>query len=414
MLLGYIILNIIFIVQSVRYYKRIINPISIYSLVWGGAILIHQSGLIYYNEFLVRTWLFIIISYMCFCISCLSFKSRRVVRKVHGHDDRKYKQKLNRYILITMFIAAVGILSSVVYIISIYGTNLIYNITNIYAARVNEGADFQVIPYVSSFIYITLPLSGIYVRRYGMSKWVICAFVLVALNSLTSGARAGIVFSALLFVFGYITSNKGPEKNKKDKPGRMGIWIGSLVLFAFFILISQKRSAGNELSYATDLFYRYFGDNVLLYKIFTYVANPIGVLNEYIKDCEFSFGKNTFLPIYNILAKFGVIGRVEQYQSWYNVPAECNVGTWLRELSEDFTWIGALVFISIYAYVTSGQFIKTTKTDSTSSVIITSLLLMTITLSFFDWKLRTSGVWIALAFGMMIGNGIDKSVRNNG
>lgn len=351
---------------------------------------------------------------MCFCVSCLAYKQSKLRHVVSEFNDDMYKKELNKYLIITLSIASLGILSSIYNIISIYGTNLIYNITNVYAARVNEDMDFQVIPYVGSFLYISLPLAGIYVKRYGVSIWVMYAFALVALNSLTSGARAGIVFSLLLFVYGYIVCSSDHTIKKRNGRSNMGLYVGALILLFFFIFISQKRAAGNELPYATDMFYKYFGGNVMLYKTFAYIANPIGVLNEYLQECNFFFGKNTLLPVYNILAKFGLMGRIEQYQGWYNIPAPCNVGTWLRELSEDFTWVGALVFISIFAYITSKEFMKSLKTHSTSSIVVTSILLMIVTLSFFDWKLRTSGIWIALAFGFLIGNKIDKSLRNNG
>lgn len=405
MLLGYCILSVIFVLISIKYYSVFLNPISIYSIVWIFAILIHQSGLIYYNELLPRTWIFITISYIFFCGFSLLHKPNSFPEMTSVKDDRNI---IKKYLIITLLIASLGILSSIVNIISIYGTNLLYNLTNIYAARVYDNVDFQVIPYVGSFIYIALPLAGIYVRRFGVSIWIMYAFVLIALNSLTSGARAGIVFSLLLFVYGFTLSGNKSKVRVKTKSNKIGLYIGSLILVAFFVIVSQSRAAGNQLPYATDVFYKYFGDNALLYKLFAYVANPVGVLNEYLKECDFYFGKNTFLPLYNIIAKFGIIDRIDQYQSWYSVPADCNVGTWLRELIEDFTWAGAIIAVSIFSYITSKVYIKSIKLNQTSSIIISSILLMMVTLSFFDWKLRTSGLWIALIFGSVIGNKIDR------
>lgn len=407
---AYLIMNLIFITLANKYYSRVINPVTVYSSVWLLAVLIHQSGLIYYYPLSLFTWLVIFLAQIVFSVSCFIGKRYDTEKYVLTEEENEQlKHQLNKYILITLSLASVGVLSSIYNIISIFGTNMLANITNVYAARVSGMEDFQLIPYVGSFIFIALPLSAIYVKRYGFSLWVILTFVMVALNALTSGGRAGIVFSLLMFVFAYLFTDKKEEENQQST-SRKGLYFSAVLLVAMFVVMSSYRTAGNEIEYATDLYYRVFGDNVLVFKIFAYIANPLGVLNEYLKDCTFDFGHNTLLPIYNIIAKFGLMERVEQYQSWYEVPALCNVGTWLRELVEDFTIFGAIPFIMVYALVLNSQYQKAIYRGSISHIVITSMLMMMIAMSFFDWKLRTSSLWIALAFGYYIGNRIQNAV----
>ena len=385
------------------------NPLSLYSIVWQLALTIHESGYIVYNELSFLTWIVIIFSQICFCFGFLSVK-KRYVNPTKTLDTAIYKKNIERYLWICTIFSAISILSSLALAISIYGTNLIANVTNVYADRVIDNVDYQVIPYIGAMIYVGLPLSAIHMKFYGFSMWPIIYVVLIFLNSLVSGGRAGIVFSIFIFVFAYFYTNTESRKQnlkQSQKKSNLPIIICVSLLMAMFFLISSKRAAGVDIPYATNLFIKHFGYNELMYKIFAYVANPVGVLNEFLKNPEFNFGHNTFLPFYNLLAKFGLMDRVEQYQSWYYVPAACNVGTWLRELFEDFS-ILMFPFIFIFGRISCGIYWNAVKGKSTGHLLMLSIFITLIGLSFFDWKMRTSSMWIALLFSYFWGKIIDK------
>lgn len=409
MILAYTLFNIFIVILSKQYFGKLLNPLSLYSIVWQLALTIHESGYIVYNELSVLTWIVIIFSQICFCFGFLSVK-KRYIKPTKTIDTALYKKNIEKYLWICTIFSAISILSSLALVISIYGTNLIANVTNVYADRVNDNVDYQVIPYIGALIYVGLPLSAIHMKSYGFSMWPIIYFVLFFLNSLISGGRAGIVFSIFIFVFAFFyTNTEGKEKKIKNnkKKSNLPIIICVTLLISMFFLISSKRTAGVEIPYATSSFIKHFGYNGLIYKIFAYVANPVGVLNEFLKDPEFSFGHNTFLPFYNILAKIGLMERVEQYQSWYYVPAACNVGTWLRELFGDFS-ILMFPFIFIFGRVSCIIYWNAVKGRSTGYLLMLSIIFTMIGLSFFDWRMRTSSMWIALLFSYFWGEKIDK------
>lgn len=385
------------------------NPLSLYSIVWQLALTIHESGYIVYNELSILTWIVIIFSQICFCCGFISIK-KRYIKPTKALNTAIYKKNIEKYLWICMIFSAISILSSLALVISIYGTNLIANVTNVYVDRVNNNVDYQVIPYIGALIYVGLPLSAIHMKSYGFSIWPIIYFVLIFINSLISGARAGIVFSIFIFVFAYFytdTESKERKLKNNQKKSNLPIIICVTLLMAMFILISSKRAAGVEIPYATNQFISHFGYNELIYKLFAYVANPVGVLNEFLKKPEFNFGHNTFLPLYNILAKIGLMERVEQYQSWYYVPAACNVGTWLRELFEDFS-ILIFPFIFIFGRISCRIYWNSIKGKSTGHLLMLSIIFTMIGLSFFDWRMRTSSMWIAFLFAYLWGKKIDK------
>ena len=320
------------------------------------------------------------------------------------------KRLLTKYIILTTVVSGLSTVLNLIGTIRIYGSDLLNSLTDIYASRVYESQTVEVIPYIGSFIYIALPLIGVYLKKYGFNPVVIPAFIIVIMNSLTSGGRAGIIFSLILVIAAFF-SVETESKFQIPTKGKIILGIGILFFIIALTVISLRRNVGQSLTYATTLFHQYFGNNLLLYKTMTYIAGPIGVLNEYLKTSDFHFAQNTFLIIYNLFFRLGLGPHIEQYQEWFYTPLSCNVGTWIRELIEDFTIFGALPCACLFGYISSNTFKKAHQYISCKYSIIWSILCLVIILSFFDWKLRSSNIWIAIIFGYLIGGKIDRSSR---
>ena len=172
--------------------------------------------------------------------------------------------------------------------------------------------------------------------------------------------------------------------------------------------VSQERADGLKMDYATDLYKDLFGYNVALYKGLAYIAGPIGTLNEYLRECEFHFGRNSFLTIYNVLTRLGLMEPINHYQEFFSTPMECNVGTWVREIIEDFTLFGAVFFIPFFGVLSSFVYSCALSHKTLTMKIIWSIFAMVLALSFFDWRFRSASMWIAVIFGFLIGKFIDR------
>lgn len=392
-------------------YRNFFNPICLYSIVWGMAVFVHQSDLIFYYNLTPFCWMVIFASHLLFVLGCIIGWNLNIDGKpiiIECIRDEQLKKWMFIGIVVTMSIAAIAIVANLKTMISIYGFNLMEQIVLIYGDRINETQKIQTIPYLGSFIFITLPLLGCYLKRFGFHIIVIPCVFLACADGLISGGRAGIVFAFLLFLAGYKCMDKGSKSSSWGR-GRVLFLLMCLVAFVSMIFfVSQERADGMKMAYATDLYTNLFGYNVTLYKALLYIAGPIGTLNEYLRECEFYFGKNSFLTIYNVLAKLGLMEPINHYQKFFSTPIECNVGTWVREIIEDFTLVGATFFIPFFGVLSSCVYSRALKRKTITMKIIWSIFAMVLALSFFDWRFRSASIWIAVLFGFLTGKFIDR------
>lgn len=416
MVLLYIAYCILTIYIGFQMYKKMFNPITVYSAVWGAAVIMHQSGLVYYYNLSAFFWLTIFTFHTIFALGCIvgnkvMIRGSKRITVDWGSCGDNFRKKLKRYIWITLALASVAIITNLAYAISIYGTNLYDNLLVIYSNRVNLGENINKVPYLSSFIYVSIALGGVYLRRYGFCIPTILALLLGAAQLFTSGGRAGIIFIVLIFISAFMLSS-GSRKVRKDRRldkkryRIMAIAVAAAVVF--ILIISQRRAAGQAPAYATELYETIFGTNAVPYKLITYVSGPIGALNEYLKTCDFHFGQNTFKTVFNVLEKFGLMERIDQYQEWFYTPSSCNVATWIRELIEDFTYVGAMIAAFIFSFIIGQSYKKASRDRRVSSILLSSIWFMVMALSFFDWKLRSADIWIALLGCYFFGRLLDK------
>ena len=390
-------------------YSNFFNPICLYSIVWGVAVFVHQSGLIVFYNLTPFCWMVIFASHLLFVLGCIIGWNLNIEEKpivVECIRDEQLKKWMLVGITVTMSLAAIAIVANLKTMISIYGFNLMEQIVLIYGDRINETEKIETIPYLGSFIFITLPLLGCYLKRFGFHVIVIPCVFLACADALISGGRTGIVFALLLFLAGYMCMDKGYELSSRGRAIFLLICLVTFVSMIFFV--SQERADGLKMAYATDLYKDLFGYNVALYKGLAYIAGPIGTLNEYLRECEFHFGRNSFLTIYNVLARLGLMEPINHYQEFFLTPIECNVGTWVREIIEDFTLFGAVFFIPFFGVLSSCVYGRALRRKTITMKVIWSVFAMVLALSFYDWKFRSASMWIAVLFGFLVGKFIDR------
>lgn len=412
MIVVYTIYDVFWLLVGKWKYKKFINPISIYAAVWGGAVLIHESGLIRCYPLTAFTWVTIFLFQFIFSFLCFLFANgtRQPSLNYFGGDEKieeKYRKKVFFYICLTGGLAAVAILFNFSQIVAYYGKDVLRNFTEIYHDRIQNVVSFRSIPYLGSLSMCAISICGYYLRRYGFSPIMIVVAGLPLIETLTTGGRANLVFAFLLFFFSYHLTNKPEKIAIRKKKDRLLYVLLILTLCLLIIYISGLRSSGAELTYASAAYIRIFGNNAVVYKLLTYVTGPIGALNEYLRTMDFNFAQNTFLWVYNMLARLGLCSRIEQYQEWFYMPMGCNVATWIRELIEDFTYPIAIICACIFGFFVSRSY-NCAWQQKESGILCSSIYLMIIALSFFDWRIRSFGVWIALICNYIIGKRLEK------
>lgn len=407
MIFFYSAYNFILFYIGTKKFRSIFNPICIYVGIWEIAILFHESNLISFNPITVYCWFVIFFLQTIFIFGCLT-TTRTHPTNVRAQVINPFfeKKQLKLFIFLTFLISGIAIVFNFFYAFKIYGAGLFSNVTQVYFDRITEAEETRVIPYLGSLIFLTFSLIGVYLKKYGFSIYFVPAIFLSIMNALTSGGRAGLVFSLLLFFFSYILTVRKDNKRKKAT-NKLLLIVAVSVFIVLILIISGKRNGGMDATHATSLYKNIFGDNILIYKIIEYISTPIGVLNEYLGESEVHFAQNSFLPIFNILSKLGVIDRINQYQEFFYTPIYSNVGTWLRELIEDFSIIGAIPLIFLFGYIIGTTYEQAHSKNNLKYILLCSSLYLILSFTFFDWRLRTANTWIVIILSYFVGKTID-------
>ena len=420
----YLILNILYIMFSIKFYKNKINPISIYSVVWTFMTILYELKLVYYYDLTLLTWLIIIVFQIAYNFGCIVGKTMSIYTKrynIKSHNNInitnvKHKKDLKRMIIILSLLASISTISNLSIAIKKYGINLLKYTNQLYAARLAGDIDSG-IPYLGIFVYPALIYAGIYFVKFNYNKIILLPIIISALGELKSGGRLNFITGAFLFLIPIIFSKYDIKniivenlKKKSNKAQYIKILFSLSIFIILFIIITRNRSTWITYNaYMSPLMIKLMDISPTIYKNYVYITSPLGVLNEFLKDPTFNFGGHTFLTIYNFLNKFGADIPVKQYQTFYNIPISSNVGTYIRELIEDFT-IPLGIMVTIFTgMIFSFNYSKFRKTGSYLNLIWASTFAFVIFFSFFTWHFRSSSMWITLVVGTISGIILDKS-----
>ena len=418
----YIATNIIYILFGTVFCRAWINPVSIYSIVWAAMVALYQLKLVYYYDLTMTTWLIIIIFQAAYNVGCIVGKRRYSNKSdVKKQPDSTItgsageEKDLRAVIIILCILCSISVISNLQIAIRAYGFNLLKYTNHLYADRL-AGDIEPGIPYFGVCVYPALIYSGIYYKRFGFRKVVLLPIALLLLGTLKSGGRLGIVMGTCLLVFSLIFERNriamegdGKPELKKRQGVNLGMILGISVCLIMFVIITKNRSTWIEHNpYMSPLMLQIVDRNPSTYKNYVYITSPLGVLNEFLKEPTFCFGGHTFLTLYNFLNKFGAKIPVNQYQTFYYTPLRSNVGTFIRELIEDFKIPLALVVTSITGLVFSYNYSRFMKRGSYLNGVWVSTFAFAMLFSFFTWHFRSSSMWITLFVGSIVGYVMDK------
>jgi len=226
-------------------------------------------------------------SHLLFILGCIIGWNLNTDEKpivVECIQEEQLKKWMLIGITVTMSIAAIAIVANLKTMISVYGFNLMEQIVLIYGDRVNETQKIQTIPYLGSFIFITLPLLGCYLKKFGFHVIVIPCVILACADALISGGRGGIVFALLLLLAGYMCMDKGYELSSRGRV--LFLIISSLIIITFYIV---KKKYHTFIKTCELLFYL-----VIIIKIISIIL-VIPLIN--INNLQISFDYNYQLII---------------------------------------------------------------------------------------------------------------------
>ncbi|WP_077358728.1 O-antigen polymerase [Virgibacillus halodenitrificans] len=422
MFLIYFFMNIVYILFSYKLYnKKIFNPITIYSFVWVPVILLYELKLVYYYDLTVKTWTIIITFQLIYNFGCLlgryiTIKKEKTKnhRLINIRENNLEQRELKITIIILSLFTSVSTISDLLIAIKKYGFNLLQFTNQLYYDRLS-GSIESGIPYLGAFVFPALILSGIYFKKFGSNKILLLPIILLVLGGLKSGGRLSFLVGTFMLLAPILISNFKREKKynhvSKKKIQNLKIVISvSLIMFVLWKITESRTSWVTTNSYMSPVMVQLVEFNPSIYKIYTYLSNPIGVLNVFLTNPSFNFGGHTFSPIYNLLNKFGAQIPVNRYQEWLSTPISGNVGSYIRELTEDFTLPIAMLVTLFLGFILSYNYTQYLKYKNYLNLVWATTLLFVVFFSFFMWHLRMADTWIALLVGSISAYILD--VRN--
>lgn len=394
----YLIISLLQLYLSRRRFKKLVNPVSIYIVVWNAVAFLYELNLVYFNELTLFAWITIIIFQTIFFVTC-SLGNNISIKQTKNIDfDRGV---IFKTIIVLSVISAFGIIPNFINFVHRYSWNFMDNMNSIYIDRLTNSRGYELIPYVGSLAYMAVIFSGVYCRRYGFDKKLLIPISLSILDTLPGGGRSGIVLIFLFFtmprvLFGTNFNTIPQKKSVSNRKKILGLVIAMILIILFWKMSSVRSRWINVNNYMSPQMVKMVSINPVFYKTYIYIVAPLVALSEYLKKMSFNFGINTFGFFINILNKFGFGLYYERYQTSLYTPLECNVATYIRELIQDFTFFGALIGVGLIGIIFGINYRNVRTKNSYFCETMSGILGTVVVMSFYMFYLRESIFWIII------------------
>jgi len=392
-------------------YKKWLNPLSLYAIIWGGMVFFYGFRLLPLIDLTTQTWIVIILSYLSFLLGGVLVYT---ARDYFNNSNELYKWKkdeififandgkyLNLIILVLSIIGLIAAIQHWLHLLSEYGSlaEVFVHAQRVYRYRIddiNQGA----IPFVWLLSYVAIFLSGIYTAyKKRLTLGALISILGISLKSLATFTRGGILFGFLEFIIGFVIFRYilKEVKNYHDSSNAkmiFGSFILVLILVATASVVKLSRT-GMDSHYkgAGSTISKFEGGGVISPSIYFYLTSQIAVLSKYLDDDHQNnlFAENTLFPVYRFLGKFDLVKKPKFKSKGYYVPTWSNTSTYLGGLHKDFGYTGIFIGPFLLGIFVTFFWYKVLFEGRLSSVVILSFLILMIGMSFFALQLTV--IW---------------------
>lgn len=427
-----LIFGLFFALLSKYLFGKLFNPVALYTIVWVVLLFVYELKLIRYDDLSVTTWSVIIFAYLAVFLGSLTVFSARsnserpfnVFRKKEIIEFKVFDDdgKVIKYFI--LFFSAIGIIAALQHwmvLINEFGSiaMVLIKSATVYRMRV-DGEIKGVIPYIFTFTFVAIFLSGLYAGYKNKFKlFMLLPIIALVIKSLAEVARASMLFGIMLFFITYLLTRHLMSKNIKNNSQISNkkiilslVSILLIVVLSAGLVKSFKNPAENYKASTREL--RQLEDGFLISpSMYLYASAHVGVLNAYLynQNERTSFGENMFLPIYRFLSKFDLVPKPSFYQKGYFIPMWTNTGTYLRELHADYGPVGLFLFPYLIGLFTTIIWFKFYENYKLFNLVILTFLFLFIAFTFLVLVTRLSYWFISLFTILMLIPLIEKIVQ---
>ena len=401
-----VVLLVLFLI-SCRYCLAIgvglINPVTVYLLVWFFITLLYNIRIISFNEVGLRTWSALVIGHIMFTLGAIQGASVSQLRPEVGRIPLECSgvcrpAPRERYMRLMLFYFIVGIGIFIIYlkvVSSQYGGILnVVIMPGFVRAGISEGE--VVLSY--KYIYILMPLSvisGLYLIVYGRSVWALLILVVSLLSSVATTGRLNFIWCLVWIAFAAIYT-------KKISRIHFGMVLKSVLLFSCFVAIFV--GLGNWLGKSYENF-DFGGEHEGISRYFVlpylYLEGSIPALQRLIEEQpERHYGMNTFLPIVKIYSTIKGSTPPSEIEESVDIPYSFNTFTYLSPSIRDFGLLGTVFMPLIYGFVAMYIFVRMWTGDAGMfSIYLCSLVSSMVVFSFKGNHSISFATWMFILSG---------------
>ena len=164
MLIAFYICSVFLFVISHYFFKRWVNPCSVYVIIWFAIVTLYNLNLIYYAPLISVTYRYIIVFEIAISLGlflgnkfALRFSNKKSIAFSNSDDfdDRKFNSVLDKAIIVTAVLSSISIIPNFIIVVRKYGiSDIISNVASIYQAR--EAGEIVYVNYFSPIIFLFL------------------------------------------------------------------------------------------------------------------------------------------------------------------------------------------------------------------------------------------------------------------
>jgi len=393
-----------------------VNPITIYTTIWFLCFLVYDCGIMSFLPLTWHTFFYIYGANLCVILGCILGKflaNFHLKCEVLYHKRSFYEKKnaLKKVIIITSVLSGIDIIPDLVKSISMYGTNLIANTSDLYFNEISSSQESMLS--LSAFIFVTATFFGMYIVDYGFDFSMTIPALMLCSFALSRGSRGTFVIIVfLIFAAMTVPCTYGKERYKYHnilkKNIKKLVVIGAVFIGVILAITGTRHGGENVYSGYVTL------DgltNTIFISILGYLGSGIGCLNQYLINPITSEVPSFFFRVFFVI--FNKLGLTNiDTGFWlptYTIPMPANVITYIGELYHDFG-NGLFVIIVFMACIFSLSFCKAIKSGSTFQRNMYAVMFTVFGLSFFANFIHAAGVWYAFILGGCISYFIDHKV----
>lgn len=374
----------VFILVSVKFYKKLWNPIFLFTIMFVFATIFASSNITYDNKNIEKGISWIAIGMFLFVISFFSTQLL-VYGKIHRNNIYVYKLSAIKLFSTLCILCACGSFIISLYSVTRVTSNIMEIFTNSTVTRLkylarNDGllvsllGVFFSVHYYIFLVFVILSLS--YKLKYSRTKFFIVIVIQFLISIITMSKDVFLI--NLIFImseFILMIPNVHTEVNFYKKYGSFFLF---MVFFLLFIIAIQRGYLGSRYD---NYLQAIFGT------IYEYVGVSVQCFGELVssENIEFTGGVICFRPFINILSHLGLCDRISIFQDVIG-NSKANVYTVFGNMYRDFGFFG-IVTLSVLFGSFLGVFYTPNYTNNSSRMTVNSIILMTMFFGYFDLKI---------------------------